>query len=142
MNVLDGIIQPDGGEIFWREERVEIPSPQAAARLGIGMVHQHDRLVPALTVAENFALALGHSFWVDRAEAHRLIKETADRYGGHADPDAVVRELSVGQRQWVSLLRALAQDITLLVLDEPTTTLTPTNGTCSLRRCDSTGRPG
>ena len=89
------------------------------------MVHQHDRLVPALTVWENFALALGTSFLVSKEETAARLFELTARYGGVIDPEAVVRDLSVGERQWVSLLRALAGDITLLVLDEPTATLTP-----------------
>ncbi|NIA24533.1 MAG: ATP-binding cassette domain-containing protein [Gammaproteobacteria bacterium] len=125
MSVLDGITRPNSGEIFWRGGRVEIASPQAAAALGIGMVHQHDRLVPALTVAENFALALGGRFRLDMDSVRGTVKEVERRFGGNVDPDAIVAGLSVGQRQWVSLLRVLAQDVTLLVLDEPTATLTP-----------------
>jgi len=125
MRVLDGITRPNSGAIFWRGRRVEIASPQAAAALGIGMVHQHDRLVPALTVAENFALAMGDHFWLAMDSVRAVVKDVEGRFGGNVDPDAVVADLSVGQRQWVSLLRVLAQEVTLLVLDEPTATLTP-----------------
>ena len=125
MSVLDGITHPDDGEIVWNGNPVEIATPQAAAALGIGMVHQHDRLVPALTVAENFALALGGGALLDMDAVRTTVKQAEERYGGHIDPDAVVARLSVGQRQWVSLLRVLAQNVTLLVLDEPTATLTP-----------------
>ena len=125
MNVLDGITSPDGGEIQWNSSEVRIDSPRAAAALGIGMVHQHDRLVAALTVGENFALAGGSSFTIPRDEINRQLKDLTGRYGGVVDPDALVSDLSVGERQWVSLLRALTGDVSLLVLDEPTTTLTP-----------------
>ena len=125
MRVLDGITLPNSGAIFWQGRRVEIASPQAATALGIGMVHQHDRLVPALTVAENFALAMDGRFWLDMDSVRATVKEVESRFGGNIDPDAVVGGLSVGQRQWVSLLRVLAQNVTLLVLDEPTATLTP-----------------
>ena len=144
MKVLDGITHPDSGETVWRGERVQIASPQAAAALGIGMVHQHDRLVPALTVAENFALALGGRFMLDVDSVRATVKDVMHRYGGHIDPDAVVADLSVGQRQWVGLLRVLAQDVTLLVLDEPTTTLTPLERDVlfdALREYRSSGSP-
>ena len=125
MNVLDGISSPDSGTIQWMGSEVEIDSPRAAAALGIGMVHQHDRLVAALTVSENFALAGGTSFTIGHHEIAQQLKDLTDRYGGAVDPDARVSDLSVGERQWVSLLRALTGDVSLLVLDEPTTTLTP-----------------
>jgi ABC-type uncharacterized transport system ATPase subunit len=125
MSVLDGITTLDEGQVFWRGQQVEIDSPHAASTLGIGMVHQHDRLVPALTVAENFALAMDEHFRLDLDAVRSRVREVEQQYGGQIDPDAVVADLSVGQRQWVSLLRVLAQDVTLLVLDEPTSTLTP-----------------
>lgn len=125
MNVLDGITRPDGGVIRWRGSEVRIDSPRTAAALGIGMVHQHDRLVAALTVGENFALAGESSFTIPREEIRDQLADLTDRYGGAVDPDARVSDLSVGERQWVSLLRALTGDVSLLVLDEPTTTLTP-----------------
>lgn len=125
MNVLDGITQPDSGTIVWRGNEVAIDSPRTAGAMGIGMVHQHDRLVPALTVWENFALAVGANFVISREELSARLADLTDRYGGVVDPDAIVSDLSVGERQWVSLLRALAGDVKLLVLDEPTSTLTP-----------------
>ena len=126
VSILGGILSADSGEILWQGEPVEITSPQVASELGIGMVHQHDRLVPALTVAENFALSLsGQAVLLDLDSMRGRFEEAQDRYGGSVDPDAVVSDLSVGQRQWVSLLRVLAQGLKLLVLDEPTATLTP-----------------
>ena len=125
MNVLDGITSPDRGTIQWKGSEVRIDSPRAAAALGIGMVHQHDRLVAALTVGENFALVGRSSFTIPRDDISNQLKDLTDRYGGSIDPDARVSDLSVGERQWVSLLRALTGDVSLLVLDEPTTTLTP-----------------
>ena len=142
MNVLDGITSPDRGTIQWRGSEVRIDSPRAAAALGIGMVHQHDRLVAALTVSENFALAGASSFTVPRDEISSQLKDLTDRYGGAVDPDARVSDLSVGERQWVSLLRALTGDVSLLVLDEPTTTLTRSSETACSARCGSIGRQG
>jgi general nucleoside transport system ATP-binding protein len=125
MRVLDGITQADSGSIQLNGEDVVVGSPQQAVALGIGMVHQHDRLVPALTVAENFALALPGGFLLDMDATRSVVRDVEARYGGGIDADSVVADLSVGQRQWVSLLRVLAQNVDLLVLDEPTATLTP-----------------
>ncbi|HMN84721.1 MAG TPA: ATP-binding cassette domain-containing protein [Bauldia sp.] len=128
MNVLAGIVRPDAGRIVLRGEAVAIPDPIAAARLGIGMVHQHFTLVPSMTVAENLFLGrqpVRFGLFSDRAEMRRRAAGLIARYHFDLDPDAVVGRLSVGQRQRVEILKALAFDASLLILDEPTAVLTP-----------------
>jgi simple sugar transport system ATP-binding protein len=123
MQIAAGLTQPDAGTV--RVDGVEHRglSPQAARRLGIGMVHQHFTSVPAFTVAENVALAAG---WpVAPAALRRRVRETSDRVGLPLDPDARVEGLSVALRQRLEIVKALAADARILLLDEPTAVLAP-----------------
>ncbi|NLI79019.1 MAG: ABC transporter ATP-binding protein [Candidatus Riflebacteria bacterium] len=126
MNVLFGLYPPDGGEIRVNGARVRIASPREAMRLGIGMVHQHFMLIPTHTVAENLALALPDvPFLRPTAPVRDRLAGFAERYGLRVDPAAYVWELSAGQQQRVEILKALLGGADLLVLDEPTSVLTP-----------------
>ena len=128
MNVLYGLIQPDEGEIRIDGKAVIIHSPKDAIAAGIGMVHQHFMLVPVFTVAENVTLgvertrALG---LLDRRRARRDVRELSERYGLDVDPDAYVEDLPVGVQQRVEIIKALLREASVLVLDEPTSVLTP-----------------
>jgi ABC-type uncharacterized transport system ATPase subunit len=127
MNVVYGLTEADAGEIRFDGRPVTIGGPTDAIRLGIGMVHQHFMLVPPLTVAEN--VILGHetarSGLLDRDEARREVSELAKRYGLEVDPAVRVQDLSVGLQQRVEILKALYRGARLLILDEPTSVLTP-----------------
>jgi ABC-type uncharacterized transport system ATPase subunit len=127
MNCLFGLLQPDSGTIEIDGEPVEITSPKRAIELGIGMVHQHFKLVPSLTVAENVALGREprRGPFVDSRTSEKNIERLSLEYGLEVKPRDVVRSLSVGAQQRVEILRALAQDARILVLDEPTAVLTP-----------------
>ena len=127
MNMVFGLIQPDEGEVRYRGRVVTIDDPTAARRLRIGMVHQHFKLVPSLTVAENVFLGqeLARRGVLDRSQSRGRVRDLAARFHLQIDPDAPVMQLSVGQRQRVEILKALSYDAELLVLDEPTAVLTP-----------------
>jgi ABC-type uncharacterized transport system ATPase subunit len=120
MNVLYGIYQPDEGEIFVRGERVDVRSPREAIELGIGMIHQHFRLVPTHTVAENIVLGLRDRFFNPARAAHAKIAEFAERYRLNVDPGARIWQLSAGE-----IVKALYRGADILILDEPTSMLTP-----------------
>src|SRR3990170_378261 len=127
MNILYGLIQPDRGEILVESQPVHIGHPNDAIRLGIGMVHQHFKLVPSFSVAENIMLGMEpHTAGVlrrrDELEAVRLL---ADQFGLPVDPAAKVRDLPVGMQQRVEILKTLQRQARILVLDEPTAVLTP-----------------
>ncbi len=128
MSVLYGLYRPDEGEIVVDGQVVEIDSPSAAIRLGIGMVHQHFMLVPVMTVAENIVLgreptrAGGR---LDLKAARARVHELSDRYSLAVDPDATIEDVTVGTQQRVEILRALYRGARILVLDEPTAVLTP-----------------
>ncbi len=123
VKMLFGVLAPTGGQIVWNGEPVRITSPGHARKLGIGMVFQHFSLFEALTVAENIALSLDPNIPLDR-----IAQESADlsrAYGLPLDPDAHVADLSVGERQRIEIVRVLLQNPKLIILDEPTSVLTP-----------------
>jgi len=123
MKIIYGVVEPDAGTIRWNGAPVEIDSPGEARRLGIGMVFQHFSLFETLTVAENIALALPAS--AARRGLNARIREVSARYGLPLDPARRVHAMSVGERQRVEIVRCLLQDPRLLILDEPTSVLTP-----------------
>jgi len=124
MRVLYGLALPDAGEIRIDGRPVAIRSPRDAIAAGIGMVTQHFSLVRPMTVAENVALGRGR-FVFDARAARRLVVEAAQRHGMRVDPDRRVADLSVGEQQRVEILKALARDCRVLILDEPTAVLVP-----------------
>ncbi|GLU31771.1 ABC transporter ATP-binding protein [Trinickia caryophylli] len=123
MKIIYGAVRPDAGEISWEGHAVEITSPAAARKLGIGMVFQHFSLFETLTVAENIALALDEPF--DLGALARRIGEVSAEYGLEIDPLRHVHSLTVGERQRVEIVRCLLQHPRLLIMDEPTSVLTP-----------------
>jgi simple sugar transport system ATP-binding protein len=123
VKILYGVTRPDAGDIVWGGQRVSIPNPGAAQRLGIGMVFQHFSLFEALTVTENIALGLG-SQEAREGLRDRILRLSTD-YGLPVDPDRVVHDLSVGERQRIEIIRCLLQNPKLLIMDEPTSVLTP-----------------
>jgi simple sugar transport system ATP-binding protein len=123
---LYGIYKPDFGRIYLNGEQVTLASPAEAIRHGIGMVHQHFVLVPPLTVVENIIVGKeSQRLLLDSARAERELKSLCQEYGVDLDLRAEVRQLSVGQQQWVEILKALYVGAELLILDEPTAVLTP-----------------
>lgn len=125
MNVLYGLLQPDGGEIIIDGVPRTFANPRQAMAAGIGMVHQHFMLVEVFTVTENLMLGREGGAILNAAAARRRVREISDRYGMPVDPDAVIEELPVGIQQRVEILKALSNDAKYLVFDEPTAVLTP-----------------
>ncbi|HUF34704.1 MAG TPA: ATP-binding cassette domain-containing protein [Gemmatimonadales bacterium] len=123
VQVACGLVRPDGGGIRVGGKPARIRSPRDARRLGIGMVHQHFTAIPALTVAENVALVAG---WpVAPGPLRRRVHELCERVGLPLDPESVAGELSIGLKQRLEIVKALAADATMLLLDEPTAVLAP-----------------
>ena len=120
---LTGLYPPDSGEIFFRGEKIRMKSAAEAIRLGIGLVHQHFVLVPDFTVLENIVIGSEKSFVVQYDVAEAKLRALCQTYGIAVEPNALVRDLSVGEQQWVELLKALYFDADILILDEPTATL-------------------
>lgn len=126
MNILTGIYRPDGGEIWYKGQKRDIHSPKDAVALGIGMVHQHFRLIPTLTVAENVYLYSGKkSFFLNRDKMEKEIRECSEQYNLQVAPEAYVWQLSVGEQQRVEIIKLLNQGAEVLILDEPSAVLTP-----------------
>ncbi|MGL4406355.1 MAG: ABC transporter ATP-binding protein, partial [Notoacmeibacter sp.] len=123
VKMLFGSLQPDSGEIYWQGSPVTMASPSDAKRTGIGMVFQHFSLFDALTAAENIALAIDDQANVGAIGAKA--KALSEAYGLPLDPDALVGDLSVGERQRIEIVRCLLQNPKLIILDEPTSVLTP-----------------
>lgn len=144
MKILYGIYQPDAGEILVNGRAHTVDSPRTAISLGIGMVHQDFMQVPKLSVVDNVILGLKSSsrLLLDRDAARRRIIQISHEYGLQVDPDAKIWQLSVGSRQRVEILKALYRDVNILILDEPTSVLTPQETDelfTTLRTCVSQG---
>src|SRR5205823_332445 len=123
MKIIYGVVKPDAGEVRWEGKPVTVANPAHARELGIGMVFQHFSLFETLTVAENVALALSGKPAL--APLAKRISEVSERYGLPVDPRRRVHSLSVGERQRVEIIRCLLVDPKLLIMDEPTSVLTP-----------------
>jgi general nucleoside transport system ATP-binding protein len=128
MNMLYGLLTPTEGEIVLDGKKVSFDGPGDALAAGIGMVHQHFMLVPVFTVAEN--VMLGHERTkglgvLNREAARRQVRELSERYRLRVDPDALVEDIPVGVQQRVEIIKALAGNAKILILDEPTAVLTP-----------------
>ena len=131
MRVAFGLLRAQQGAMRWRGSPITGHSPSEALALGIGMVHQHFTLVPSMTVAENIALG-GHGRFDSRGAADR-VREVAAKAGLSLDPLARVQDLPVGAQQRCEIVKALARDVTLLILDEPTAVLAPLEASGLLR---------
>ena len=125
MNMLSGIYLPDEGEILMEGRPVSIRSPKDAYDHGIGMIHQHFKLVDVFTAAENIVLGLHDGKKLDRREIARKVREISDRYGFGIDPDKKVYDMSVSEKQTVEIVKVLYRGADILILDEPTAVLTP-----------------
>ena len=134
MNMLYGLLQPSSGEILINGKKTEFKSPSDAIALGLGMVHQHFKLIPSLTVYENILLGeeikkSKNSPFIDTKEEKRRISELVEKFNFGLDIDAKIRNISVGEMQRVEILKMLYRDVDILILDEPTAVLTPQEAT-------------
>ena len=126
MNILYGLYRADAGEVLINGRAVDISSPRDSRRLGIGMIHQHFMLVQKHTVLEN--IALGDEtvpFWFPRRRIRRRVSELAERLGLNVDLDKRIYQLSAGEQQRVEIIKALYRNADILIMDEPTSVLTP-----------------
>lgn len=125
MNMLSGIYYPDAGQIYVDGEEVTISSPKDAFDLGIGMIHQHFKLVDVFTAAENIILGLPGKQSLDMKTVEKRVSEICTRYGFDIDPGMKVYEMSVSQKQTLEIVKVLYRGADILILDEPTAVLTP-----------------
>ena len=125
MNMLSGIYFPDEGQILIDGEEVVIRSPRDAYRYGIGMIHQHFKLVDVFTAAENITLGLDEK--LDLKATAARIRSICERYGFDLDPNQKIYDMSVSQKQTVEIVKALYRGAEILILDEPTSAVDPTS---------------
>ena len=127
MSVLFGLYQPERGEIKKNGETVRVRDPNDANRLGIGMVHQHFKLVECFSVLDNIILGVEdtHCGFLQKTQARKKVVALSEKYGLRVDPDALVSDISVGMQQRVEILKMLYRDNDILIFDEPTAVLTP-----------------
>ena len=127
MSVLFGLYQPEEGEIHKDGKKVEIRNPNDANALGIGMVHQHFKLVEVFTVLDNIIMGVEPCKYgfLQKKEARQRVIELSEKYGLHVDPDAKIEDITVGMQQRTEILKMLYRDNEILIFDEPTAVLTP-----------------
>lgn len=125
MNMISGIYFPDEGQIFVNGKAVTIRSPKDSIDLGIGMIHQHFKLVDVLTAGENIVLGLRESGKFDKKAINARVREISEKYGFNIDPDKKIYDMSVSEKQTVEIIKVLYRGADILILDEPTAVLTP-----------------
>ncbi|MBR0597499.1 ABC transporter ATP-binding protein [Sinanaerobacter chloroacetimidivorans] len=125
MNMLSGIYSPDSGSISIHGKKVHFSSPKDSIALGIGMIHQHFKLVDVLTAKENIILGQQGGFFTKGKDLTKKVKEISDRYGLDINPDKKVYEMSVGEKQTLEIIKVLFRGARILIMDEPTAVLTP-----------------
>ena len=125
MHMLSGIYSPDAGQIFVDGREVSIRSPKDAFDLGIGMIHQHFKLVDVFTAAENVILGLPEQGRINRKAIAQKVQAICDRYGFEIDPNQKVYDMTVSQKQTLEIVKVLYRGANVLILDEPTAVLTP-----------------
>ena len=126
MNVLTGIYKPDYGEIYHKGKLIDISSPKQAVAIGVGMVHQHFRLIAPLSVAENVMLTSGKCpTIINEKEMNEAVRQCSEEFGLQLSPEAKIWQLSVGEQQRVEIVKLLYRGAEILILDEPTAVLTP-----------------
>ncbi|MBV1929398.1 MAG: ATP-binding cassette domain-containing protein, partial [Gammaproteobacteria bacterium] len=123
VKIIYGVLKADSGTIKWNGKAINIANPQAARKLGIGMIFQHFSLFEAMTVAENISLGMSGS--QNMAELSKQIIEVSENYGLPLNPARAVHTLSVGEKQRIEIVRCLLLNPKLLIMDEPTSVLTP-----------------
>ena len=124
-DMLYGVYQPDEGQLLFRGEPLKLKNPGEAIASGIGMVHQHFELVTPMSALENVVIGTEDARWANLPEARKRLEDLCEQYEIQIDLDAEVGMLSVGEQQWVEILKALYTGVELLILDEPTAVLTP-----------------
>ena len=125
MNMISGIYFPDEGQIFIDGEEVSIRSPKDAFKYGIGMIHQHFKLIDVFSATENIILGLKEKGRYNLKSAANRVKEISDKYGFDIDPMKKIHEMSVSEKQTVEIIKVLYRGADILILDEPTAVLTP-----------------
>ncbi|NTW72637.1 MAG: ABC transporter ATP-binding protein [Eubacteriaceae bacterium] len=125
MNILSGIYAPDEGKIFIKGKEVRLNSPKVAIDLGIGMIHQHFKLVDVLTAKENIIAGFDRNIFINQNKLTEKIREVSQKYGLEIDPDKKIYDMSVAEKQRVEILKVLYRGADILILDEPTAVLTP-----------------
>lgn len=125
VNMLSGIYTPDSGSVFIRGKEARITSPKRAQELGIGMIHQHFKLVDIMTAKENIILGQAKRFFLNDKDLTAKIRELSDRFQLGVDPNKKVYDMSVGEKQTLEILKVLFRGADILILDEPTAVLTP-----------------
>jgi len=144
MNILFGYYTCDEGEIFIKGEKAELSSPKDAISRGVGMIHQHFTLVPSQSVLENIIIGseMAKGVFLDLKSARDKLLHLQERFGLHIDPEAKIWTLSVGEQQRVEILKALYRDVEILIMDEPTAVLAPTEISDLFRTLKSLAQEG
>lgn len=125
MNILTGVYAPDAGRIFIDGKEAVFHSPADSLRAGIGMIHQHVQLVEVLSVAENITAGVDKAAFINRNTLNKKVRELSEAFGFKVDPNKKVYQLSVGEKQTVEILKVFYRGVNVLILDEPTSVLTP-----------------
>lgn len=125
MNMLSGIYSPDSGSIYIHGKKIHFSSPKDSIELGIGMIHQHFKLIDVLSAKENIILGQKGGFFTKGKELTKKVKEISDQYGLDINPDKKVYDMSVGEKQTLEIIKVLYRGAKILIMDEPTAVLTP-----------------